>query len=155
VEDWPTPTSVKDLRSFLGLAGYYRKFIKHFGIIARPLNDLLKKNNMFVWTGDHDVAFQTLKQALVKAPALALPNFTKPFMIETDACNYGVGVVLMQEHHPIAYVSKALGPILRGLSTYEKEHVAILLAVEQWRFYIQFGEFCIATDQKGLSLLNE
>jgi hypothetical protein len=80
---------------------------------------------------DQNVAFQTLKQALIEAPMLALSNFEKPFYLETDACDLGVGVVLMQDHHPIAYVSKPLGPKWRGLSTYEKEYVAILLAVEQ------------------------
>jgi hypothetical protein len=83
------------LRSFLCLAGYYRKFIKHFSIIARPLNDLLKKNRVFAWTDDQNVAFQTLKKALIEAPVLALPNFKKPFSVEADACGVGVGAVLM------------------------------------------------------------
>jgi hypothetical protein len=153
--DWLTPTSVKDLRSFLGLAGYYRKFIKHFGTLARPMNDVLKKSSVFVWADEKEMAFQTLKQALVEAPVLALPNFTKSFHIEADSCDYGVGAMLMQYHHPISYVSKALGSKLRGLSTYKKEYVAILLAVEQWRSYLQFGEFCISTYQKSMSHLNE
>jgi hypothetical protein len=114
----------------LDLAGYYRKFVKHFAIIFRPLTELLKKNNMFVWTVDRDIAFQTLKHALIEALVLASPNFGKPLQVEIDASDVGVGVVLMQDHHPIADISKSLGPKLRGLSTYEKEHVAILLAVE-------------------------
>jgi hypothetical protein len=83
-----------------------------------------------------------------------MPDFFKPSHIEIDASEYGVGVVLMQDRHPIAFVSKSMGPRMRGLSTYEKEFVAILFAVDQWRAYIQFGEFCIATDQKRLSHLN-
>jgi hypothetical protein len=138
VLQWPTPSCVKELRSFLGMVGYYRKFVKHFGVIARPLTELLKKNSLFIWTPDHDVAFQTLKNALVQAPVLALPDFTNPFLIETDASDYGVGVVLMQDSHPLAFVSKALGPKLRGLSTYEKECISILLAVEQCRSYLHF-----------------
>jgi hypothetical protein len=149
------PVCVKDLRSFLGLADYYRKFVKHFGIISRPLTDLLKKNTMFQWTSDHDVAFNTLKTALVQAHVLSLPDFSETFYIKIDASDIGVGIVLMQEQHPIAFVSKALSPKMRGLSTYEKEYVPILLAVKPWRSYLQYSEFVIATDQKSLSYLNE
>ena len=88
-------------------------------------------------------------------PTLALPDFTKPFIIETDACEYGVGAVIQQESHPIAYLSKALRPRTKGLSTYEKEYLAIVLAVEQWRPYLQFGEFVIKTDQRSLVHLEE
>jgi hypothetical protein len=153
--DWPQPRNVKDLRSFLGLVDYYRKFVHHFGIISKPLTDLLKKHCVFHWSLDQGLAFQTLKQALVIAPVLALPDFSKPFCIETDALDLGVGAVLMKDKQPIAYVNKALGPKLRGLSTYEKEYLAILLAIEQWRPYLQTGEFHIAFDQKSLSHLNE
>jgi hypothetical protein len=90
---------------------------------------------------------------LVQAPGLALPDFSKQLYIETDASSYGVGAVLMQDSHPIAFVSKALGPRLRGLSTYEKECIDILLVV--WRSYLQYAEFVIFTDHKGLSHLNE
>jgi hypothetical protein len=95
VADWPSPQSVKDLRSFLGLVGYYRKFVQHFEIIARPLIDLLKKNSVFSWTSEHEIAFQTLKIALIQAPILALPDFSQPFCVETDALDLGVGAVLM------------------------------------------------------------
>lgn len=155
VVDWPTPSCVKELRSFLGLAGYYRKFVKHFGIIARPLTNLLKKNTMFIWTSDHDSAFTALKSALSTAPVLSLPDFSLPFAIETDACLNGVGAVLTQQGHPLAFISKALGPRNMGLSTYEKEYLAILVAVDQWRHYLQYGEFIIYTDQKSLIHLNE
>jgi hypothetical protein len=101
------------------------------------------------------VAFNTLKTALVQAHVLSLLDFSKTFYIETDASDIGVGAVLIQEQHPIAFVSKALGPKMRGLSTYEKEYVAILLAVEHWRSYLQYSEFVIATDQRSLSYLNE
>jgi hypothetical protein len=130
----------------LELADYYKKFVKHFGIIFRLLTELLKKEYVFIWTSDQDIAFQTLKPALMQAPVLALPNFSKPFLIETDASDYGVGDVLMQDHHPIAFVSKSLDPKLRGLSTYEKEYIAILMAIDQWRAYLHLQEFVIATD---------
>jgi hypothetical protein len=133
VANWPTPTNVRELRGFLGLAGYYRKFVKHFGIICKPLTDLLKKHTVFVWTAVHEESFTALKQALCHEPVLALPNFAKPFSIETDASGLGVGAVLMQEGHPLAFISKALGTKSQGLSTYEKEYLAILLAIQQWR----------------------
>ena len=155
IVDWPVPPSIKELRSFLGLAGYYRKFVKHFAVIAKPLTSLLKKQVLFVWTQEHDAAFQQLKQALVSAPVLAMPDFSKTFCIETDASNSGVGAVLMQQGHPLAFISKALGPKIRGLSTYEKEYLAILIAVDQWRTYLQQAEFVIYTDQKSLVFLNE
>ena len=114
---------------------------------------MLKKNSLFIWTSDHTRAFQALKSALCKSPVLALPNFAKPFTIETDASDVGVGAVLMQDGHPLAYFSKTLGPKSRGLSTYEKEYMVILLAVQTWRSYLQFQEFVILTDQKCLTQL--
>ena len=127
---WPIPANVKELRGFLGLAGYYRKFVKHFGVIAKPLTELLKKGAIFMWTKDHQVAFQALQQALSSAPVLALPDFSTPFAIETDASGSGIGAVLMQNGHPLAYLRKPLGPRSQGLSTYEKEYMAILTAID-------------------------
>jgi hypothetical protein len=141
---WPQPTDVKQLRSFLGLAGYYRKFVRHFAVIARPLTDLLKKGSLFIWTSVHSSAISALKNALVQALVLALPDFSKEFQLQTDA------TVLLQGGHPLAFVSKALGPRTRGLSTYEKEFLAILMAVAQWRSYLQYAEFTIFTDQRSL-----
>uniref|UniRef100_J3NB79 Integrase catalytic domain-containing protein n=1 Tax=Oryza brachyantha TaxID=4533 RepID=J3NB79_ORYBR len=104
---------------------------------------------------EYKTAFQTLKSALLTAPVLALPDFTKQFVLETDASNTGVGAILMQDGHPIAYISKALGPRTSGLSTYEKECLAILLAVDHWRSYLQHGEFLIRTDQRSLTHLDD
>lgn len=155
MNSWPQPTSVKELRSFLGLAGYYRKFARKCAIIARPLNTLLTNNALFVWTTDHTKAFQVLKQALTSAPILAMPDFTQQFCIETDASNMGVGVVLLQKGHPLAFIGKSLGPKTQGLSTYEKEYKAIVIVVDQWRSYLQHAEFLMFTDQKSLVHLNE
>lgn len=144
IQEWPVPTNVKQLRGFLGLAGYYMKF----GIIAKPLTELLCKDAAFIWSSiDHD-AFQLLKTTLVSAPCLALPDFALPFHIEIDASTIGVGVVLLQQRHPLAFISKALGPRNQGLSTYEKEYLAIVVAIDQWRPYLLQNEFFIHTDQK-------
>jgi hypothetical protein len=94
VKTWATPQNQKELRGFLGLTGYYRKFIQHYTIISSPLTALLKKGVMFSWTPAAKTAFQVLKQALVSAPVLALPNFNIQFMIDTNACNVGIGDVL-------------------------------------------------------------
>jgi hypothetical protein len=104
---------------------------------------------------DHQIAFETLQKALCSAPVLALPDFNVPFCIETNASGVGIGVVLLQKGHPLAYLSKALGPRSQGLSTYEKEYMAILATVDQWRHYLQFGEFHIFIDQKSLVQLAE
>jgi hypothetical protein len=91
IESWPTPQNVKELHSFLVLTGYYMKFVRHFGIISHPLTNLLKKRILFVWTAVHEKAFQTLKQALVTTPVLALPDFSKTLIIETDSSDQGNG----------------------------------------------------------------
>jgi hypothetical protein len=96
VQAWPRPTNLKQLCGFLGLTGYYRKFIQHYGTISRPLTQFLKTGTAFQWTPMTESAFQELKTALVQAPVLALPDFSHPFVVETDACQYGVGAVLMQ-----------------------------------------------------------
>lgn len=136
VQQWPVPKSVKDVRSFLGLAGYYRRFVRHFGIIAKPLTEPLKKGVPFHWTELQSNSFEALKLALSTTPVLPLPDFSKPFCIETDASGVSIGAVLMQGNHPLAFLSKALGPRSQGLSTYEKEYMAILLVVDQWRAYL-------------------
>lgn len=155
VANWPTPQNSKEVRSFLGLAGYYRKFVHHFGIIARPLFNLLKKHSIFTWNEETKTAFQLLKHKLVEAPVLQLPDFTKTFIVDTDACDTGVGAVLQQDEHPVAYMSKPLGPRNRGLSTYEKKCLAVLMAIEQWRPYLQHREFIIHTDQRSLVHLDD
>lgn len=132
ITEWPVPANVRALRGFLGLDGYYRKFVRHFGIIARPLTDLLKKDSLFIWTSIHNSTFETLKAALSSAPVLALPDFSVSFHVETDAAGTGVGAVLQQNDHPLAFISKSLSPRNQSLSTYEKEYLAILLAVDTW-----------------------
>jgi hypothetical protein len=120
IVDWPTPSCVEELRGFLGLAGYYRKFVRNFGIMAKPLTDLLKKDQLFVWTTSHVEAFQLLKDALCSAPILALPDFSQPFHLDTDASGTGVGAILHQNGHPLAFISKPLSPQNQRLTVYER-----------------------------------
>ncbi|KAM3402096.1 hypothetical protein ACQJBY_006196 [Aegilops geniculata] len=124
-------------------------------MIACPLFHLLKKGKPFVRTAETQTTFDLVKQGLVSAPVLRLPDFNKQFVIDTDACDYGVGAILQQEGHPIAYMSKPLAPKNRGLSTYEKECLAILMAVEQWRPYLHTDEFLIRTNQRSLVHLDD
>ncbi|KAL2237867.1 UNVERIFIED_CONTAM: Retrovirus-related Pol polyprotein from transposon 17.6 [Sesamum indicum] len=113
------------------------KFIKRYGIISKPLTELLRKDG-FKWTEEAAAAFEKLKLAMATAPVLALPDFTKTFIVETDACDKGIGAVLMQEQQPITYISKALSPRNRGLSVYEKEFLAILQAINKWKHYLKW-----------------
>lgn len=105
-------------------------------MLAKPLTELLKKEKLFVWTTVHEESIKALNDALVTALVLALPSFNKQFVIQTDASEKGIGAVLHQEGHPIAFVSKTLGPKNQGLYTYEKESLAILMVVNHWRSYI-------------------
>ncbi|GKC03170.1 putative mitochondrial protein [Tanacetum coccineum] len=120
MEDWHVSSNVKQLRRFLGLIGYYRRFIKSYASISRPLTLLLNKNG-FQWNKEAQVAFEHLKKAMMSAPVLPLPDFEKEFTVETDASGVGIGAVLIQGDHPIAYLSKTLSAKHQLMSTYEKE----------------------------------
>ena len=150
--NWPTPTSLKELRGFLGLTGYYRRFIKGYGVIAKPLTDLLKKGSPN-WLDKAHVAFETLKQAMVTAPVLALPDFNTIFVVESDASSDGIGAVLSQAGRPVAYFSKGLSPRHQVLSVYEKEMLDVLAAVKKWTAYLMGRHFKIKTDHYSLKFL--
>jgi hypothetical protein len=149
---WPIPTNIKQLRGFLGLTGYYRRFISNYASIAAPLTDLLRHDS-FRWSQTTSSAFTALKQAMTAAPVLRLPDFSKEFIIETDASNMGIGAVLMQADHPLAYFSKKLGPQMQSASAYIKELHAITEAVLKWRQYLLGHFFVIRTDHRSIKEL--
>ncbi|KAE9602910.1 putative nucleotidyltransferase, Ribonuclease H [Lupinus albus] len=149
VIEWPLPRNVRGVRGFLGLTGYYRKFIAGYGKIAKPLTELTKKEG-FNWNPTALEAFDELKRVMTQAPVLTLPNFSQPFEIECDASGKGIGAVLMQNRHPIAYFSKALSPNNLSKSAYEKELMALVLAVQHWRPYLLGRSFKVYSDQKSL-----
>jgi hypothetical protein len=119
MKDWPHLKTLKSLRGFLGLTGYYRKFVKNYGKIAAPLMTLLKKNS-FTWTSAAAQAFQTLKTTMCTTLVLALPDFTKTFVLECDTSGKGINAVLMQEGRPLAFTSKQLFEKNLGKPIYEK-----------------------------------
>jgi len=144
---WPSPKNRKAVRGFPGLIGYYRKFIKKYGELPRPLTQLLKKD-VFGWSPLAEDSFEELKKAMTRAPVWALPDFSKGFVIECDACGSGIGAVLMQERCPIVYFSQALQGRNLQLSTYEKEMLALVIAVQKWRPYLLGSHFIIRTDHQ-------
>ncbi|GKV15302.1 hypothetical protein SLEP1_g26098 [Rubroshorea leprosula] len=154
VKNWPIPQSVKAFKGFLGLTNYYRQFVKNHGGISKPLTNLLKKE-AFTWNEQATHAFKSLKEAMTTAPVLALLDFSQEFVVETDACGWGIGVVLMQKGHPIAYISKSLSLKNQALSIYEKELLALIYVVNQWTHYLFERPFVVKTDHESLKYLLE
>ncbi len=149
--DWEPPKSVLALRSFLGLASYYHKFINNFAKIAAPLTNLLKKSAMtYKWEGACDKAFETLKGILVKAPVLKLPDFDKDFEIHSDASNFVIGGVLVQEGKSVAFESKKLSKTERRWPTHEKEMWAVIHCLKTWGHYIGSKDVMVWTDNVTL-----
>ena len=130
--DWEAPKSVKDVRSFLGMAGYYRRFIENFSKIAKPMTGLLKKGKKFEWSAKAEESFQTLKTKLTTALVLVLPDTSKDFVIFCDASLQGLGCVLMQDGHVVAYASRRLKPHKINYPTHDLELVAVVHALKQW-----------------------
>ncbi|XP_044860022.1 uncharacterized protein LOC123363206 [Mauremys mutica] len=157
--DCPTPTTKRQVRQFLGLAGYYRRFIPQFASIAAPLTELLKKNSprQVRWTAECEVAFQTLKDRLCQEPVLYSPDFDKPFILQTDASKTGVGAVLSQDmeggDHPVIYLSRKLFPRERNYSVIEKEALAVKWACDALRFFLLGAPFTLVTDHAPLQWL--
>ena len=136
VKDYPVPTNVKELRAFLGLSGYYRRFVKSYANIATPLYHLTSKGVPFEWSTDYKTAFEHLKSALISPPILAYPDYERPFKVFTDASSFAVGGVLSQDdtegnEHVISYVGRALTPSERNYGISEKECLALVFAIKK------------------------
>ncbi|KAM0734141.1 Retrovirus-related Pol polyprotein from transposon 17.6 [Formica fusca] len=154
VREFPTPTKVKEIQSFIGLAGYYRKFIENFSKIAKPLTKLTKKGEKFEWIGEQQNAFETLKNKLITAPVLKYPDFSQEFLLTTDASDYAIRAILSQgevgQDRPIAYASRILSRAEHNYNTTEKELLAIVWAVKYYRPYLYGTKFKIITDHNPL-----
>ena len=162
VSDFPQPTNRIETRSFLGLVGYYRTFILHFSSIAKPLNDLLKKDTHFHWTDEAQEAFETLKERLISAPILRRPEVDKAFILTTDASKEGLGAILsqMQTHDEdgpkevvIAYASKGTKPSERNYGATQLELLAVVWATRHFHHYLVGRKFTLRTDHTSLKWL--
>ena len=151
--NWPIPQSIHDIRSFHGLASFYRRFIKNFSTIAAPLTNCIKGSH-FHWSEEAQKSFSMLKKSLTEAPVLALPNFDQVFEVNCDASNIGIGAVLSQEGRPIAFFSEKLNDAKLKYSTYDKEFYAIIRALQHWGHYLFPKEFILYSDHEALKYLN-
>lgn len=158
VQNFPIPKNAKNIKQFLGLAGYYRRFIKNFSKIAKPLTNLLKKDINFKWSEREQESFNILRDALCQEPILQYPDFTQPFLLTTDASGTAIGAILSQgqigKDQPISYASRVLNDAEKNYSTIEKELLAIIYAVQHFRPYLYGKKFKLITDHKPLTWLH-
>ncbi|GJZ64703.1 hypothetical protein Tco_0621124 [Tanacetum coccineum] len=153
IRNWSAPTTPTEVRQFLGLAGYYRRFIEGFSLISKPLTKLTQKNKKYEWGTEEDEAFQTLKQKLCSAPILALPEGTENFVVYCDASHKGYGAVLMQREKVIAYASRQLKKHEENYTTHDLELGAVVFALRLWRHYLYGTKCTVYTDHKSLQYI--
>jgi hypothetical protein len=146
VQTWPVPKNVHDVRSFQGLVNHFRKFIEHYSEIAVPLTNLTKKSHPWVWTGRCQDAFELLKQKLIEAPLLRTPDEHLPYEVVTNASDLGLGGVLLQEGHPVAFEFRKLNSAELNYQTTEKKMLAVVHALRLWRCYLEGAKFTVYTD---------
>ena len=144
--EWKPPTKVLEFWSFLRLVNYYHRFIKGYSAKAAPLTNFLKKNWSWHWSEDCQHAFEELKKVIPKEPVLVLPDQTKPFEVQTNASDFAIGGVLMQEDHPIVFESWKLNDTECHYTVQEKEMTAIIHCLRVWRYYLLSLHFVILTD---------
>ncbi|GJX36415.1 putative reverse transcriptase domain-containing protein [Tanacetum coccineum] len=150
VKNWKAPTTPSEIQSFLGLAGYYRRFVANFSKIAKPLTSLTKKNKKYEWDVEQEEAFQTLKNNICDAPILSLPDGVEDFIVYYDASNQGLGCVLMQRGKVIAYASRPLKIHEKNYTTHDLKLGAVVFALKTWRHYLYGTKSVIYTDHKSL-----
>lgn len=153
--DWPSPTTLTELCSFLGLANFYHRFVLGFSHITWPLSQVTKggAKAKFFWSESQHKAFIELKDRLCTTPVLALLDLQQPFEVETDASDYAIGAVLSQHGHPVAYFSETLSDTVRKYPTYDKGMYSIMQAFRQWKHYILGKEMVIHTDHRPLQFI--
>ncbi|MHB1799638.1 MAG: reverse transcriptase family protein [Vulcanimicrobiaceae bacterium] len=157
IKNYPIPKKCKDVRAFVGLCNYYRRFVKNFALIATPLYELTPKNANFKWTESCQQAFEELKQRLMSTPILAHPDFTREFILETDASNIGLGAILSQEFEKgrrvIGYASRVLTPAERNYGTTDREALAVVWGTREYRPYLHGRKFLLITDHEALKYI--
>ncbi|PKU61488.1 RNA-directed DNA polymerase [Dendrobium catenatum] len=152
IVNWPVPQSFTDVRRFHGLASFYRRFIRNFSTVAAPITEVLR-GEQFAWNNAAQTSFELLKRVIAEAPVLALPNFNQVFEVECDASNVGIGAVLSQGGHPLAFFSEKLNDSRQKYSTYDKEFYAVVRALHHWSHYLLPSEFILFSDHEALRYL--
>jgi hypothetical protein len=157
IREWPVPKTAGEVRSFLGLAGWYQEFVKNFSAIVAPISELTHKDKPFVWTDAQQHAFEQLKTAVSSAPVLILPDKTLPFVVQTDASCVAVGASLNQDQgkglQPVAFLSQKLQPAETRYPVHEQELLAVLVALKKWRHHLHETKVKVQTDHKSLVYL--
>ena len=158
IQDWPIPTTVTGIRGFLGLAGYYRRFVQGFSRIASPLTTLLQTDMAFQWTEVQQQSFDSLKQSISSAPLLIIPDESLPYVVTTDASGFAVGATLSQDQgkglQPIAFLSHKMNEHERKYPVHEQELLAVIIALKEWRHYLHGRKFTVITDHQSLRYLS-
>jgi hypothetical protein len=156
IKNWPSPKSVFEVRSFHGLASFYRKFIRNFSGISAPMMDTVKKRHKyFHWTEGSREKFQLAEEQDHGKPILVLPNFSKTFQVKCDASGFAIGAVLSQDDRPVAYFSEKLNEAKVKYSTYDKEFYVFIQALKKWRHYLVPKEFVLYSDNHALQFVTQ
>jgi hypothetical protein len=154
IKEWPLSRNTFEVRSFHGLASFYRKFIRNFSGISAPMMDTVKKRHKsFHWTEEAEKIFKMLKEKIIKHPVLVLPDFGKTFQVRCDASGFAVGAVLRQDNRSIAYFSEKLNDAKIKYSTHDKEFYALIQVIKKWRHYLVPKEFVLYSDNHALQFI--